>query len=225
MLHGQTDAIQIDSPHRPSRRSVGRGHGPSSGETCSVSDKIKLEQRINDGTGNVLIGKVRKLVICEANSASTCPAYPAAHEDRMTTEQRLELTKVALQIEQAEEGFVDAATIWQAMCDHLNGRGLDNIGDNTELSQAQFWAARTYLDGWLACARGDNLPRNGMMREIMRMWGIRGGLRASTIEFCETRFRTRTLTDLTEPQLRAALWVTVADWRSYWAQQQSARAT
>lgn len=183
-----------------------------------MSEKIKLKQRITEGSGNVQIGKIRKLVICEPSSASACPAHPIAHEERMTTEQRLELTQVALQIEQAEDGLVDAATIWQAMCAHLNGRGLDDIGDNTGLSQAQFWAARTYLDGWLACARGDNLPRNSMMREIMRMWGIRGGLRASTIDLCETRFRTRSLTDLTETQLRAALWVTVADWRAYWAQ-------
>lgn len=189
-----------------------------------MSDKIKLEQRINDGNGNVLIGKVRKLVICEATSASACLAYPAANEDRMTTEQRLELTKVALQIEQAEEGLVDAATIWQAMCDHLNGRGLDNIGDNTELSQAQFWAARTYLDGWLACARGDNLPRNGMIREIMRMWGIRGGLREATIGFCQARFHNPSLQKLTEAQLRAALWVTVADWRQFWEHNEANRS-
>jgi len=140
----------------------------------------------------------------------------------MTIEQRAELTHIALQIELAEEGAVDAGTVWKALCNHLNGRGLEDVRDNTELSHEQYWAARSYLDGWLSCARGESLPRTGMIREIMRMWGIRGGLRASTMALCEGRFHAKSLTDLTDTQLRAALWVTVADWRAYWAQLQSA---
>ncbi|WP_316867066.1 hypothetical protein [Ralstonia mannitolilytica] len=181
-----------------------------------MSNKTNIEQSISAGNGNVQIGQV---ILCGSAARSRCASPPAPAKQRMTIEQRAELTHIALQIELAEEGAVDAGTVWKALCNHLNGRGLDDVRDNTELSHEQYWAARSYLDGWLACARGESLPRTGMIREIMRMWGIRGGLRASTMALCERRFHVKTLTDLTDTQLRAALWVTAADWRAYWKQQ------
>ncbi|MRS99488.1 hypothetical protein GJQ57_12620 [Ralstonia pickettii] len=184
-----------------------------------MSNKTNIKQSISAGDGNVQIGQV---IVCGSATHSRCPTPPAPAKERMTIEQRAELTHIALQIELAEEGAVDAGTVWKALCNHLNGRGLEDVRDNTELSHEQYWAARSYLDGWLACARGDSLPRTGMIREIMRMWGIRGGLRASTMTLCERRFRAKALTDLTDAQLRAALWVTVADWQAYWAQLHSA---
>ena len=184
-----------------------------------MSNKTNIKQSISDGNGNVQIGQV---ILCRPAARSRCPTPPAPPKERMTIEQRAELTHIALQIELAEEGAVDAGTVWKALCNHLNGRGLEDVRDNTELSHEQYWVARSYLDGWLACARGESLPRTGMVREIMRMWGIRGGLRASTMALCEGRFRAKVLTDLTDAQLRAALWVTVADWQAYWAQLHSA---
>ncbi|WKZ83958.1 hypothetical protein N5B55_09165 [Ralstonia pickettii] len=179
-----------------------------------MSNKTNIKQSISAGNGNVQIGQV---ILCGSAAHSRCPTPPAPAKERMTIEQRAELTHIALQIELAEEGAVDAGTVWKALCNHLNGRGLEDVRDNTELSHEQYWAARSYLDGWLSCARGDSLPRTGMIREIMRMWGIRSGLRAATMEFCEQRFQKSSLGDLTEHQLRATLWVTVADWRGYWA--------
>ncbi|WP_433867482.1 hypothetical protein [Ralstonia wenshanensis] len=179
-----------------------------------MSNKTNIEQSISAGNGNVQIGQI---ILCGSAARARCPTPPAPAKERMTFEQRAELTHIALQIELAEEGAVDAGTVWKALCNHLNGRGLEDVRDNTELSHEQYWAARSYLDGWLSCARGDSLPRTGMIREIMRMWGIRGGLKQATIEFCETRFRITTLEDLADTQLRAALWVTVADWHAYWA--------
>ena|GEM_PF-775402 len=179
-----------------------------------MSNKTNIKQSISAGNGNVQIGQV---ILCGSAAHSHCPTPPAPAKERMTIEQRAELTHIALQIELAEEGAVDAGTVWKALCNHLNGRGLEDVQDNTELSHEQYWAARSYLDGWLACARGKSLPRTGMIREIMRMWGIRGGLRAATMEFCKERFRKNSLGDLTEHQLRATLWVAVADWRDYWA--------
>ena len=184
-----------------------------------MSNKTNIKQSISAGNGNVQIGQV---ILCRLDHRPRCPTPPAPAKERMTIEQRAELTHIALQIELAEEGAVDAGTVWKALCNHLNGRGLEDVRDNTELSHEQYWAARSYLDGWLSCARGDSLPRTGMIREIMRMWGIRSGLRASTMALCEGRFHAKALTDLTDTQLRAALWVTVADWRAYWAQLQSA---
>jgi hypothetical protein len=179
-----------------------------------VSNKTNIKQSISAGNGNVQIGQV---ILCGSAARARCPTPPAPAKERMTIEQRAELTHIALQIELAEEGAVDAGTVWKALCSHLNGHGLEDVRDNTELSHEQYWAARSYLDGWLACARGESLPRTGMIREIMRMWGIRGSLKPTTILFCETRFRITRLDDLTDTQLRAALWVTVADWRAYWA--------
>ncbi|WP_454845436.1 hypothetical protein [Ralstonia thomasii] len=183
-----------------------------------MSNKTNIKQSISAGNGNVQIGQV---ILCGSAAHSRCPTPPAPAKERMTIEQRAELTHIALQIELAEEGAVDAGTVWKALCNHLNGRGLEDVRDNTELSHEQYWTARSYLDGWLSCARGDSLPRTGMIREIMRMWGIRGGLRASTIALCEARFHAKTLADLTDTQLRAALWLTVADWRANLAQHQS----
>lgn len=183
-----------------------------------MSNKTNIKQSISAGNGNVQIGQV---ILCGSAAHSHCPTPPAPAKERMTIEQRAELTHIALQIELAEEGAVDAGTVWKALCNHLNGRGLEDVRDNTELSHEQYWAARSYLDGWLSCARGDSLLRTSMIREIMRMWGIRSGLRAATMALCEARFRKATLTDLTEAQLRAALWVTVADWRAYWVEEQS----
>ena len=176
-----------------------------------MSNKTNIKQSISAGNGNVQIGQV---ILCGSAARARCASPPAPARERMTIEQRAELTHIALQIELAEEGAVDAGTVWKALCNHLNGRGLEDVRDNTELSHEQYWAARSYLDGWLSCARGESLPRTGMIREIMRMWGIRGGLRYSTLALCEHRFGKRTLAGLTEWQLRAALWVTVADWRA-----------
>jgi len=179
-----------------------------------VSNKTNIKQSISAGNGNVQIGQV---ILCRSAAHSRCPTQPAPAKERMTIEQRAELTHIALQIELAEEGAIDAGTVWKALCNHLNGRGLEEVRDNTELSHEQYWAARSYLDGWLACARGDSLPRTGMIREIMRMWGIRPGLRAATIELCDARFNKKALNELTDTELRAALWITAADWRSYWS--------
>ncbi|MCO5410790.1 hypothetical protein [Ralstonia mojiangensis] len=178
-----------------------------------MSNKTNIKQSISAGNGNVQIGQV---ILCGSAARSRCPTPPAPAKERMTIEHRAELTHIALQIELAEEGAVDAGTVWKALCNHLNGRGLEDVRDNTELSHEQYWAARSYLDGWLSCARGENLPRTGMIREIMRMWGIRGGLRASTMALCDVRFNKTTLNELTDTELRAALWITVADWRSCW---------
>ena len=183
-----------------------------------MSNKTNIKQSISAGNGNVQIGQV---ILCRSAARPRCSTPPAPAKERMTIEQRAELTHIALQIELAEEGAVDAGTVWKALCNHLNGRGLEDVRDNTELSHEQYWAARSYLDGWLACARGDNLPRTGMIREIMRMWGIRGGLRAATIALCEARFNKSALKSLTDVQLRAALWVTMADWRASWANESS----
>lgn len=179
-----------------------------------MSNKTNIEQSISAGNGNVQIGQV---ILCGSAAQSRCPAPPASAKERMTIEQRAELTHIALQIELAEEGAVDAGTVWKALCNHLNWRGLEDVRDNTELSHEQYWAARSYLDGWLACARGESLPRVGMIRELMRMWGIRSGLRAATITFCEQRFHKTTLGELSDVELRAALWLTVVHWREYWA--------
>ncbi|MGA4081129.1 hypothetical protein ACI2VA_04420 [Ralstonia nicotianae] len=178
-----------------------------------------IHQSITDGNGNVQIGKV---VICDSGRMSQCHAPPSMVNERMTPEQRAELTHIALQIELAEEGGVNAGTVWGALYVHLNGRGLGKADDNPELEHAQYWSARSYLDGWLACARGESMPRMAMIRQIMRMWEIRGGLRAATLDFCANRFRKKGLNDLSDDQVRAALWVTVVDWRSYWSQQQAA---
>ena len=179
-----------------------------------MSNKTNIKQSISAGNGNVQIGQV---ILCGSAARSRCSTLPAPAKERMTIEQRAELTHIALQIELAEEGAVDAGTVWKALCNHLNGRGLEGVRDNTELSHEQYWAARSYLDGWLACARGESLPRTGMIREIMRMWGIRGGLRDATIDLCKARFQKASLMDLTDTELRGALWMTVADWRSYWS--------
>ena len=185
-----------------------------------MSNKTNIKQSISAGNGNVQIGQV---ILCGSAARSRCATPPPPAKERMTIEQRAELTHIALQIELAEEGAVDAGTVWKALCNHLNGRGLEDVRDNTELSHEQYWAARSYLDGWLACARGDSLPRTGMIRELMRMWGIRGGLREATIGFCSAQFQKTTLQKLTDAQLRAALWVTVADWRQFWEHNEANR--
>ena len=181
-----------------------------------MSNKTNIKQSISAGNGNVQIGQV---ILCGSAARARCPTPPAPAKERMTIEQRAELTHIALQIELAEEGAVDAGTVWKALCNHLNGRGLEDVRDNTELSHEQYWAARSYLDGWLSCARGESMPRTGMIREINRMWCIRGGLEAVTIEFCETQFGKNTLAELKEVEVRAALWLTFADWHAYWAKQ------
>jgi hypothetical protein len=183
-----------------------------------VSNKTNIKQSISAGNGNVQIGQV---ILCGSAARARCPTPPAPAKERMTIEQRAELTHIALQIELAEEGAVDAGTVWKALCNHLNGRGLEDVRDNTELSHEQYWAARSYLDGWLSCARGDSLPRTGMIREIMRMWGICIGLRSATMELCKARFNKVALGQLTDVQLKVALWITVADWQEYWKQRET----
>lgn len=116
---------------------------------------------------------------------------------------------------------MDAVTIRGALCAHLNGCGYDEIVDGYEMGHAQYWEALSYLDGWLACALGEGLPRTVMIRQLLRMWHIRSGLQPATLAFCEGRFGTRSIKALTDPQLRAALWTTVADWHAYWAQAQN----
>ncbi|TPQ28791.1 hypothetical protein, partial [Cupriavidus pinatubonensis] len=84
------------------------------------------------------------------------------------------------------------------------------------LTQTQYWSAQSYLVSWLACRRGEPLPRNATMRQILRMWEICPGLRLSTQDLCRSRFRSVDLNALSDLQLRAALWITLADWQAYW---------
>ncbi|MBP0629763.1 hypothetical protein [Cupriavidus sp. AcVe19-1a] len=134
----------------------------------------------------------------------------------MSLEERRDLTSIALEIEMAEDDLVGAATIWQSLTRHLNGRGLSDVQGEEALTHAQYWSARSYLVSWLACRRGENLPRNAMVRQILRMWEICPGLKPSTQDLCRSRFKTNDLQALTEVQLRAALWTTLADWEAYW---------
>lgn len=59
---------------------------------------------------------------------------PAPAKDRTRIEQRAELTHIALQIESGEEVAIDVGSVWKALCNQLNGRGLEDLRDNTELS-------------------------------------------------------------------------------------------
>lgn len=136
----------------------------------------------------------------------------------MSVEERAEIADIILEIEMAEEHLMDAATIWKALTRHLNGRGLGNDqADDESLTRAQYWSARSYLTSWLACRRGENLPRMAVVRQILRMWETCPGLKLSTQALCRARFRLDELEALSDVQLRAALWMTIADWQAYWA--------
>lgn len=135
----------------------------------------------------------------------------------MSVEEREEIADIILEIEMAEEHLMDAATIWQALTRHLNGRGLGDGSTEEALTRAQYWSARSYLMSWLACRRGESLPRIAMVRQILRMWEICPGLRPSTQALCLARFTSDELDRLNDVQLRAALWITIADWQTFWA--------
>ena len=142
---------------------------------------------------------------------------PLAHDnDAMSLEERKDLTKLVLEIEMAEDDLIDAATIWRAVTSHLNGRGLADIDREETLNRTQYWSAQSYLANWLACRRGESLPRNATMRQILRMWEICPGLKPATLDLCRSQFQTIDLQALTEVQLRAALWVTLAEWQRFW---------
>lgn len=177
--------------------------------------KKRIDQRIGDGSGNIQVGTI---VIHRYRSAQPAPPKSPAQddEDLMSLEERRDLTDLILEIEMAEDDLVDAETIWLALTRHLNGRGLNEVGQEETLTRAQYWAARSYLVSWLACRRGEKLPRNATMREILRMWEICPGLKPATMQHCLARFKAPDLKTLNEVQLRAALWITLADWQSYW---------
>jgi hypothetical protein len=132
----------------------------------------------------------------------------------MSVEDRRDLVNLVLDIESAEDYLIDARRIWDAMAAHLNGRGLAEFGESESLTSAQYWSARTYLEGWLNCAGGEKVSRTVMQRQMLRMWEICPGLRPVTRDFCETRYGATHLSELTDTQLRAALFVTLADWRA-----------
>ncbi|SPC13157.1 hypothetical protein CO2235_180055 [Cupriavidus oxalaticus] len=170
---------------------------------------------MGDGSGNIQIGTI---VIHRYRSAQPVPPKsPAqADEDLMSLEERRDLTDIILEIEMAEDDLIDAASIWQALTRHLNGRGLNEVGLEESLTHAQYWSARSYLVSWLSCRRGEKLPRNAMVRQILRMWEICPGLKPSTHKLCREHFQMSDLSTLNEVQLRAALWVTLADWQRFW---------
>ncbi|MFC4519070.1 hypothetical protein [Cupriavidus pinatubonensis] len=174
---------------------------------------------MGDGDGNVQIGT---LVIHQCtHRAPLQSARRSTHgNDAMSLEERKDLTELVLDIEMAEDDLVDAATVWRALTRHLNGRGLADFDREETLTHTQHWSARTYLVSWLACRRGEPLPRTATMRQILRMWEICPGLKLSTQDLCRSRFRSVDLNVLSDLQLRAALWITLADWQTYWLGQQ-----
>lgn len=190
---------------------MGIWHGASSvGE-----ERKEYRQRMGDGDGNVQIGT---LVIHQCTHGTPLPGVPASTHDNdaMSLEERKDLTELVLEIEMTEDDLVDAATVWRALTRHLNGRGLADIDREETLAHTQYWSARSYLVSWLACRRGEPLPRTATMRQILRMWEICPGLKLSTQELCRTRFMSSDLQALTDVQLRAALWVTLAEWQRFW---------
>jgi hypothetical protein len=171
--------------------------------TDGVSSQV-LQQSIQGGCGHIQIGH---LVVCgkSSNDDSTEHVSGAWHSD---------IANLICDIEHAEGGSPDAADIWNALTRHLRARDIENNERN--LSMAGYWAARAYLMGWRACANGEPLTRHAMVRQIERMGGIVPDLSRRTRRFCIERFRQKSLKRLTDAQLRAALWVTVADWQAAW---------
>ena len=163
-------------------------------------------------------------VVVYGDAAIGLPSTKATKQEAqpMTTlTTRSELIDMVLAIEMAEEDLVDADTVWKAMTRHLQSRGLAEVGREEDLNSAQYWRARSYLEGWLACRRGEALTRVGCVRQIQRMWEVCPSLKAVTKAFHERQYRSRALDDLNDLQLRAVLGVTLAAWREWWVSQPS----
>lgn len=136
--------------------------------------------------------------------------------DPISPEQLKDLSDTIVQIEMAEDDLLDAATIWQVLTRHLKGHGGGGDSGEENLARAQYWPARSYLVTWLSCRRGENMPRQAMVKQILRMWEICPGLKPSTYRLCSEHFQMSDLSTLNDVQLRAALWITLADWQRFW---------
>lgn len=178
-----------------------------------MAKRVKKIQRVCAGYGNL---QIDRLVVLGDAHVNAMPTRPHVLEDcRAPYGPTTALSDIVLAIEMAEEDLVAGSTIWRAMTRHISGSGPEEIQPDDHTA-ARHWAARSYLVNWLTCRRGDPLPRAPTIGQIVRMWEICPGIRTGTQEFCWSRYRTRDLAALDDVQLRAALWVTLADWRAYW---------
>ncbi|MGO4813350.1 hypothetical protein AB4156_27790 [Cupriavidus sp. 2MCAB6] len=171
-------------------------------------------QRVCAGYGNLQIDRLVVLGDAHINTMQT--RAQVLEDGREPYGHSIGLGEIVLAIEKAEETLVDGARVWRALTRHLSASELDETQPDNDATVARHWAARSYLVNWLTCRRGDALTRAETIGQIVRMWDICPDIRTGTQEFSWSRYRTRDLAALNDVQLRAALWVTLADWRAFW---------
>ncbi|WP_175682555.1 hypothetical protein [Burkholderia cenocepacia] len=137
-------------------------------------------------------------------------APPAEVVERLSREERAQLSAWAEEVVAAEAGLVTTKLVRASLNTHLGVKSVD------EMVADMFPRATVYLNGWRNCAFGRELSIDAMIAQVMRIWTIVPHVKAATLEFSRTNFNREVLRNMNVWELRATLAFAMTKWQSYW---------
>ncbi|HHV7519315.1 TPA: hypothetical protein ACUNF5_000749 [Burkholderia orbicola] len=137
-------------------------------------------------------------------------APPAEVVERLSREERAQLSAWAEEVVAAEAGLVTTKLVRASLNAHLGVKSVD------EMIADMFPRANVYLTGWRNCAFGRELSNDAMIAQVMRIWAIVPHVKVATLEFSRTNFNREMLRNMTAWELRATLAFAMTRWQSYW---------
>ncbi|WP_322037224.1 hypothetical protein [Burkholderia cepacia] len=137
-------------------------------------------------------------------------APPADAVERLSREERAQLSAWAEEVIAAEAGLVTTKLVRASLNSHLGVKSVE------EMVSGMFPRANVYLNGWRNCALGRELSIDAMIAQVMRIWAIVPHIKTVTLEFTRTSFNREVLRNMTIWELRATLAFAMTKWQSYW---------
>ncbi|WP_211452598.1 hypothetical protein [Collimonas antrihumi] len=128
----------------------------------------------------------------------------------MNWDQRQQLTKLVVEVEQAEKSIISQMHIRVALNKEMDVKGVQQMTPDI------FRKAVTYLAGWRSCALGEPQQEAAMIAQVIRMWVIIPTLKTEVEQFSLRQFGTSTLKDLDYWRMRCVLALAMSSWAEHW---------
>ncbi|NVE25675.1 hypothetical protein [Burkholderia glumae] len=137
-------------------------------------------------------------------------APPLDVVERLSREERAQLSAWAEEVVAAEAGLVTTKLVRASLNTYLGVKSVD------EMNADMFPRATVYLNGWRNCAFGRELSIDAIIAQVMRIWTIVPHVKTATLEFSRANFNRELLRNMTAWELRATLAFAMTKWQSHW---------
>ncbi|MFJ2987855.1 hypothetical protein ACIPF8_08310 [Collimonas sp. NPDC087041] len=142
-------------------------------------------------------------------------AAPIQPEKTLSWDQRQQLTRLVIEVEDAEKSIISQMRIRVALNKEMGVKGVQ------QMTPEIFPKAVTYLSGWRSCALGEHQYETAMIAQVIRMWIIVPTLKAEVEQFALRQFATSTLKDLDFWKMRCVLSFVMTSWSEHWKRKDS----